>query len=279
MKPVKSELIILFAAVLALIAPICFAGDSEDYRICPGDTLEISVWGQPDLGRKIDVSPHGEFTFPPLGQVRAAGLTAFELEKRLQDKLTGRFLVNPQVSVAVLVSINRKIFILGEVRNPGTYQLKGRTTLSQLVAEAGGLTDNAARAATLIRSPVTDTPQSQPATATTTTKTNLTVNLQDFTSKNSGGQFVLTAGDTVYIPEAPKFYVVGEVRRPGEFKWEDGITVRRALSMAGGPTEKAAPGRTEIVRSADNGAERTLQPDMNDAVDGGDIVKVPLSYF
>lgn len=270
----------LFVTVLTLIiVNVSLAEEDKDYRISFGDVLEISVWGQDDLKRKVEVSHQGEFTFPLLGRVQAGGLTVFELEKRMRNGLADRFLVNPQVSVNVAVSTGRKVFVLGEVRRPGTYQLAGRFNLLQLLAEAGGLTDNAARTVTIVRSSSEVDGQEKGKLATVEHPNRVfTLDLRKVTADGTGGQFVLLAGDTIYVPEVQKFFVIGEVKRSGEFKWEDGITVRQALSMAGGPTEKGAPSRTEIVRSSE-GSEKTLQPNMNDYVVGGDVVKVPLSYF
>lgn len=269
----------LFVTVLTLIiANVSMAGEEKDYTISFGDVLDISVWGQDDLKRKVEVSHQGEFTFPLLGRVQAGGLTVFELEKRMRDGLADRFLVNPQVSVNVAVSTGRKVFILGEVRRPGAYQLAGRFNLLQLLAEAGGLTDNAARTVTVVRPSEVDGQEKGELAAEAHPNRVFTLDLRKVTADGTGGQFVLLAGDTIYVPEVPKFFVIGEVKRSGEFKWEDGITVRQALSMAGGPTEKGAPSRTEIVRSLE-GSEKTLQPNMNDYVVRGDVVKVPLSYF
>lgn len=105
-----------------------------------------------------------------------------------------------------------------------------------------------------------------------------TRNLDSIKSGGAEANFVLAAGDTVYVPEAKRFFVNGEVRKPGVFKWETGMTVRQAISLAGGPSDRGAPNRTEIIRTKD-GAEEKLRSRMQDLVLPDDVVKVPLSYF
>ncbi len=77
----------------------------------------------------------------------------------------------------------------------------------------------------------------------------------------------------------PRIYVIGEVRRPGEFKWESGLTVRQAISRSGGPNERAALNRTKIIRINKNGKEKKIRVRMDDLARPEDIITVPGRYF
>ena len=84
--------------------------------------------------------------------------------------------------------------------------------------------------------------------------------------------------DSIYISAAEQIFVTGEVRRPGEIEYMENMTVRQAISMAGGGTPQAAVGRTRIIR-IDNGTEREIKPSLGDSVLPNDIIKVPESFF
>lgn len=115
-----------------------------DYRIGAEDLLSISVWKNEALSRQVPVRPDGMISLPLLNDVRAAGMTPMEL----RDELIRRFaeyMPNPEVSVIVQEIHSHKASVLGEVVHPGRYDLKGRTTVLDLLASAGGLTEFASR--------------------------------------------------------------------------------------------------------------------------------------
>ncbi len=112
-----------------------------EYRIQPSDLLDISVMGEPDLSQVSRVSESGFISFPLLGEIRAAGQTAFELQKEMQELLGRDFLVSPTVSV--FIREYSTISVLGQVRRPGAYQLRGRMTVTEAIAQAGGLAETA----------------------------------------------------------------------------------------------------------------------------------------
>ena len=91
--------------------------------------------------------------------------------------------------------------------------------------------------------------------------------------------FNVMPGDSIYIGESEKIYVTGEVRSPGRLKWEKGLTVREAVSMAGGGTTRASINRIQIIRNDENGDEKLIKPKLGDPVLPNDIIKVPESYF
>lgn len=122
------------------------SGIAAEYRINPFDLLEITVYQEPDLTRSVRVSQDGSITFPLIGKVDIAGLSVMEAERRIAQLLEADYLVNPQVSIFIKEYHSKKVFIIGEVRNPGSFNVPQDKPLTVLeaVALAGGFTNVAA---------------------------------------------------------------------------------------------------------------------------------------
>ncbi len=114
------------------------------YIIGPEDELEISVWRDPELTRRVVVRPDGKIGFPLLGDVTAAGLTPMTLKSDIATSLS-QYLTDPVVTVIVAQPRKREVSIQGAIASPGVYPLTARMTLVQLLAQAGGLTAFAKR--------------------------------------------------------------------------------------------------------------------------------------
>ena len=109
------------------------------YRIGPSDMLDITVFKVPELSKTIEVSETGTINLPLVGEVQAAGKTTQELERVLTAKLGATYLQNPQVSVLVKENNSQHVVVQGAVEKTGVYPIRGKTTLMELVAMAGGL--------------------------------------------------------------------------------------------------------------------------------------------
>lgn len=112
-----------------------------DYRIGPLDTIDVTVFQEPDLtvkGAQVDAS--GNMAMPLVGSVVAAGHTATELAGEIQHRLGEQYLQHPQVTVAVASSVSQRVTVQGEVVEPGVYEIRGRTTLLDAIARAKGET-------------------------------------------------------------------------------------------------------------------------------------------
>ena len=136
----------ILALVLLLCASTVFAdmanplvtGDlPHDYRVGPGDILEISVWREEGLNQKVLVRPDGGISLPLIGNLPAAGLTMEQLKEEIGKRLA-RFLTAPEVTVSLLTS-NQKVFVVGKVNKPGEFPMMKRVTVMQALAMAGGL--------------------------------------------------------------------------------------------------------------------------------------------
>ncbi|HKX30944.1 MAG TPA: polysaccharide biosynthesis/export family protein [Blastocatellia bacterium] len=139
-----------------LIAP------NEDYRIAPGDTIDVTVQDAPELSITARMSASGTFEMPFLGVLKGQGKTLSELAAVIADQLRDQdYLKQPQVRILIRQYNSQTFFIHGTVRNPGVYLVEGRPTIMKLITLAGGMTDGHGSTALVMR-PVA----SAPATAT-----------------------------------------------------------------------------------------------------------------
>ena len=125
------------------------AETEAEYRIGPADLLRVAVWKNEELSRTVPVRPDGTISLPLVNDVRAAGLTPMELRDVLAKKLE-EYIPRPQLSVIVQEVHSRAVSVLGEVTHAGRYELKGRSTVLDAIAFAGGITPFARRGRILI---------------------------------------------------------------------------------------------------------------------------------
>ena len=116
---------------------------SKAYRIGADDVIEVTVYKVPDLTKSIQVTDNGMIAYPLIGEVAAAGRTTSELERELAQKLGGKYLQNPQVTVFVKEYNSQRVLVDGSFVKPGVYPVRGQGTLLQYVATSGGLLPNA----------------------------------------------------------------------------------------------------------------------------------------
>lgn len=118
------------------------SGTSPNQVLAPNESIQIKVFNEPELDTSVRIAEDGKITFPLIGEVKLGGLTVQKASELMRDRLSVRFLVNPQVSIS-LVEMNRQLFtVLGQVQRPGTYRFPDHGTLSlvQVVGIAGGYT-------------------------------------------------------------------------------------------------------------------------------------------
>jgi polysaccharide export outer membrane protein len=120
------------------------AVDAGDYRIGPEDRLQIAVWNNEALSAAVVVRPDGMISLPLLNDVQAAGRTPMELREMLVKRLVD-YMPAPEVSVLVVETKSFKVSIIGEVPRPGRHELGSRTTVLDVLAMSGGLTQFASR--------------------------------------------------------------------------------------------------------------------------------------
>ena len=184
------------AALLLFVAPLRSTGAAEEpfYLIGPGDSLEISVWNEPELSRTVTVRPDGRLTVPLVEDLAASGLTPQELARAIEERL-GAYLNNPQVTITITVTgpigmPDQRVRVLGEVVRPASLLYRAGMTLLDAITEIGGLDPFAdGNAAKIIRR----TAQGQEEIA---------LRLDDLVRDGDGSaNLALAPGDIIVIPE------------------------------------------------------------------------------
>ena len=250
----------------------------KEYTVGPDDMLVIQIWDNEDLNRTVEVSQEGSFTFPLIGKVSAEGLTVFELENLVRARLADGFISDPQVTIGMSKYQSRKVFLLGEVKSPGSYVLKRKTHILELISEAGGLTDEAERVIKIVGPRTLKHSRGFSSHKSDEENEIIELDLDELPADSASNIFYVASGDSIYVSKVSRVFIIGEVLRTGEFTWEDSLTVRQAISLAGGPTESAALRRTKIIRTK-NGKEIEIKVKMDDLISPDDIIKVPGRYF
>jgi polysaccharide biosynthesis/export protein len=254
---------LLFTATLAVLASaqkqqvpsqvgagatiLSASGDLPIERIGNDDLLGITVYDAPELTRSVRVDSAGEIRLPMLQKpIKAAGLYPADLEKSITAALIeGHVLVEPVVTVSIVEFRSRPISVVGAVRNPVTFQASGSVTLLDAISQAGGLTETAGPEILVTeKSSASDDKQAD------LVRRIPVKNLIDAVdpSLNLG----LHGGEEVRVPEAGKFYVLGNVKHAGAFALTDGSqsTVLKALALAEGVDHFT--GHTAYIYRADS---------------------------
>jgi polysaccharide export outer membrane protein len=268
------------AAVLLLLRLPALAAQAQhqNYIVGPRDVLTVAVWAEPTLSGRFTVEADGTFTYPLIGRVNVANLTLKEIEQQLTSRLGEGLLKNPQVAVSIEQHASQMVFVVGEVRQPGSYPLNGDTTLMAILARAGSTAPTAAGEIVVVR------PSARPGGAASPSMPDqegaaevLRIDMSELHT-SALAQRLLQNGDTVYVPRAETAYVFGQVRNPGAYPVQKNTTVLQALSLAGGLTERGSSSRVTIVRVMD-GKPSTLKVKLTDLVRAGDTVVVAERFF
>jgi protein involved in polysaccharide export with SLBB domain len=277
-------------------------GISPDYRLGPGDVVQIDVTGNEALSQKFKISNSGKINFSLLGEIQAAGLTAEELESEIGTRLVERQLIKIPDVLVYIESYEAKPFsIVGEVDNPGEYIMSQQLTLMDAILIAGGLDFSASRYGFLYRrvqSGRKDTASDEqeplgkkPVLNVWMDDKEMYANILknpgigapgtelikvDLKPLKEGGvlepNILLKAGDVFAVPRrnVQFFYVVGDVVQPGAYEAHLGksLPASQAISYAGGPTKTAKLSKGMLVRYDENGARRELKVDYSAILKG-----------
>jgi polysaccharide export outer membrane protein len=266
---------------------------AREYRMGPDDVVEINVFEAPEFNRKLRVSANGEISVPLLGGVHAGGLTAEELETVMVVRLR-EYMKDPHVGVFVSTVESHPISVLGAVKKPGVFQVRGAKTILEMLSMAEGLTEDAGDSLLVMRgaglgtnanagndmkmgerdglaegSHIADTHVAGPIGEEGLEMENgkeaqtIRVNLANLLkSEDPQSNVLVYPGDIVKVVKAGVVYVVGEVKKPGGFvlKSDERMSVLKAIALAEGLTATSAKSGARIIRSDAQGAQREEIP-------------------
>ena len=250
-------------------APVVLA---QEYTASPGDVLDISVLGEPEVSGPVTVSPDGTITLQLAGSLAVAGLTLPQLTEKVTTALK-QYIKEPQVVVTIRQAASKKefVYVLGQALHPGAYAFQDNWTVAELVAVAGGPAPGA----------------NLPKTMILRKNTTIPVDLQRLlVDGDASANVALQSGDVIILPESKnKVIVMGAVTKPGPYLFRDGDKVIDVLSAAGGPAPKAVTNNIGVVRrEGDKPVVKPVNLDkfykdgdakQNVTLEPGDIVYVP----
>jgi polysaccharide biosynthesis/export protein len=193
-----------------------------------GDLVYVSVTGSPELSHSSRVTPDGNLMLPLLREgVPVYGLTPAKIAQAVTAALVnGKLLVDPIVSVAVMEYRSRRVSVVGSVRMPASFQAIGQMRLLDAIAKAQGFSPDAGPEV-IVSLP--NTREGEKPALHIPIKTLLS-------AKDSSLNIILRGGEEIRVPEAPKLFIVGNVKLPGSYPLADadGSTVLKALALSQG---------------------------------------------
>jgi polysaccharide export outer membrane protein len=275
-RPVRKLIFAIFALCLPFTVP-CLGQTGETLLIGPGDLVSVSVFDTPEMSQDVRVNDAGVVRLQLIGDVNIGGQTPAVAAKTIEDSLISHQIMKaPQVNVRVKDYVTQDVSILGQVKNPGPYQITTPQTVLRVIALAGGLSEDADRKITIQRHNQTDQ--------------QIDYYLSNNADKAVQSAVMVNPGDTVIVPRAPIVYILGDVGRPGGYAIatnDSKLTMLQLISMAGS-TNKTAKSNLKLIRKDSEGQQKEIpvqlsaiqkgkQPDI--PLQQGDIVYVPFSWM
>lgn len=244
---------------VVLLAPSASYGQTlQEYRIGPGDKLNITVFGHPDLSVEAMVDGSGRISMPLLGLVQANSKTITELQEGIAAALDKDYIIKPRIIVEVVNY--RPFYILGDVNKPGSYPYIEGMTVRMAVAIAGGFKFRA-----------------EDLWGQNETVTIFHVNDPDKRKIAVEPGDLVLPGDSIEV-ERRLFFILGQVKKPGSYTYIEGMTVRMAVAIAGGFTRRAKEDPIAVIRSQNN-EQIKIEVDQSALVMPGDSIEVDRRLF
>ncbi len=280
----------VYTLLICALLPVFIAGAQEKpYLIGPNDVLTIIIYagGQKQHESDLTVSVSGKINAPFIGDFSTKGLTTDQLQQEMAKILARDFFVDPEVSVRIKEYNSLHYYISGAVRKPGLYKTTSDASLLELIAKAEGALPERGNTAYIMRH--SSNPSEDPTIEPIKVDLIRLLDKGDMTANP-----VLNPGDVVYIPSKESFniaeskiYVDGEVKNPGIYEYQQGMTALSACIRAGGFSRFAAPNRAQIVRQKETEVE-VIKINLDSVIKGkisdaelkpGDRIHIPEAWL
>ncbi len=246
-------------------------GLGSDYRLGPGDTVEVLISGRVDASRQlVVVSPDGNIHLPPIGTIPVAGLTVPEARKAVAERAAPLFKFF-DLALTVVQARSFEVTVSGEVERPGTYAVTATDRLQQVITAAGGITPRGSlRHIKLLRQG----------------KEERSADLLRFALRGDMSQNpYMSEGLSVSVPpKGPSVTLLGSVARPGEYELDEDRSLASLLALTGGVSYLAARSEARLTRVGPDSKKETEPLDLAKALAadappvelrGGDVLFVP----
>lgn len=249
---------------------------AASYVLGPEDQILIRAVGVDEFNTQGESKPaqvdmRGYLDVPIVGHVKAAGLTAQQLEAAITEDLR-KYVRDPQVSVTVAEYKSQPVSIVGSVTQPGVYHLTGQNTLVQVLSQAQGLSENASNKINITRDKAQG-PIPLPGCAEDSTGKFYTASVNTkllLDARDPSANIKIKPNDVIAVPKAEMVYVVGAVNKSGAFilNERESISVLQALSMAEGLGKAPSPGHAKIIRRGESNQRIEIPADVKNILAG-----------
>jgi polysaccharide biosynthesis/export protein len=256
---------------------------TDDYLVGPQDVLNLTVFNDDSLSRPaLVVDTDGTIDCPYVGRQKVSGMTTRQIEEMLrrllglrrdpQGKVIGGYLTNPNINVSVKDFRSQRVNVMGAVKTPGYVELQGDPTLTRALSQAGYPTPDSG-------SYVQITHEAPPPGTTVDAASPVQEKIPRLEIENGRASRIrLRPGDSVFVPNADKFFITGEVKTVGQLVLSQETTVQQAIIMAGGVTDRANKNRVRISRIV-NGKTVDIKANDSTIVQPGDTITVARRIF
>ena len=235
-----------------ILSQVQMNADPGEYLLGEGDLLRISVFEAKELDTTVRVNSRGLVTLPLIETVDVKGLTAIAAEEKIEAIYQQRYIKNPHVSIFVEEHISQRITLVGQFKNPGTYDYPTKQRLLDTIALGGGLSEKAGQMVQIRKARHS---QGQPEV--------VMIDLDQLIRKGNVQQNIeINGGDVIFIPEAGVFFVDGAVKRPGAYAIKHRTVVQEALVEAGGIESWAVKDKIKLLRLTENGEREIIDLDL-----------------
>ena len=213
--------------------------DPSDYLLGAGDLIEVKILEASELDTTSRLSSRGFISLPLLNEVEVKGLTALETEELVEKLYKERYIKDPHVSIFIKEHFSQRITLVGQVKNPGTYDYLAKQRLLDVLALAGGLTEQAGPFVQIRRNG-----------ASPDNRNMYMVDLEKLIKEgNVDLNITINGGDVIFISEAGTFFVDGAVRHPGSYALKSQMNLQEAILAAGGLAPYADQEEVTIIRT------------------------------
>jgi polysaccharide biosynthesis/export protein len=257
----------LLCALLCWFSSAAIA--NSNYPLGPGDVVRISVYGQNDLNSVARISELNRVSLPLIGEIEIGGIPPAEAEQRIEKALLdGGFVREPQVTVAIEQQHSRQVSVLGHVHKPAQYSIDQPLKLIDILTLAGGISQEGSDTIRLIRNSDSDAPEQ------------IDINIRTMLSGSDlSKNLAIENNSIIYVAPMEKFYIYGQVNRPGAYRLEPGMTVMQALAVGGGINIKGSESGLRISRHHHDGAIEEIEADARTRLQPNDVIYVKERLF
>lgn len=263
LKPFGYE---LFNERVSTFAPGVDVPVPGNYRVGPGDQINIQLYGSQNRTLRLTVGRDGRLSFPELGPIDVAGKTFEAVASEIESRVA-RQIIGTQASVAMGSPRSIQIFVMGEARKPGAYTVSGLATITSALYASGGIN---------VTGSLRDVQLKRGGT------TLRRLDLYDLLLRgDTSADVSLQSGDVVFIPTAGATVTVsGEVKRPAIYEVRGNSTLANLIDLAGGLTPEADGSKVSVVRNSEDRRRVAFSVSLDDeatrrsTIVNGDVVRV-----